>query len=280
VAGQPPRRPPSIHAIVISGGGDRTSPPIDPSRAVWRSSTGWRGRYPTRATSSYDLTRRSVRLNLGGAVHDPTDPVGAAAVQRAGHVAEFETDLIRARTREGMKVAKANGRLRGKQPKLSPTQEAHLVDLHRSGSHTRAELAELFNAAPLDRLPDPPARRCPAAGGRITLGDGDLRHGMTTMRPPLMAGTSCDASAPAATIRNVKADVERTAGAIEALADADAGWMSSERDRLCNDPRFLRRLAREADERAADLDAFGLTTGVAEWRAIAQRWRRMARNLH
>jgi putative transposase len=35
-------------------------------------------------------------------------------------VAEFEADLIRARTREGMKVAKAKGRLRGKQPKLSP----------------------------------------------------------------------------------------------------------------------------------------------------------------
>jgi DNA invertase Pin-like site-specific DNA recombinase len=34
-------------------------------------------------------------------------------------VAEFESDLIRMRTREGMKVAKAKGRLRGKQPKLS-----------------------------------------------------------------------------------------------------------------------------------------------------------------
>jgi DNA invertase Pin-like site-specific DNA recombinase len=33
-------------------------------------------------------------------------------------VAEFEADLIRARTREGMTVARAKGRLRGKQPKL------------------------------------------------------------------------------------------------------------------------------------------------------------------
>jgi DNA invertase Pin-like site-specific DNA recombinase len=32
-------------------------------------------------------------------------------------VAEFEADLIRSRTREGMKIAKAKGRLRGKQPK-------------------------------------------------------------------------------------------------------------------------------------------------------------------
>jgi hypothetical protein len=82
------------------------------------------------------------------------------------------------------------------------------------------------------------------------------------------------------TIHNVKADVEHTASAIEALANADAGWMSPERDRLFNDPRFLRRLAREADERAAELEAFSLTGAAAEWRAIAQRSRRMARNLH
>jgi DNA invertase Pin-like site-specific DNA recombinase len=44
-------------------------------------------------------------------------------------VAEFESDLIRLRTREGMKVAKAKGRLRGKQPKLNQRQEAHLVAL-------------------------------------------------------------------------------------------------------------------------------------------------------
>jgi DNA-binding MarR family transcriptional regulator len=39
------------------------------------------------------------------------------------------------------------GRLRGKQPKLSPKQEAHLVNLWRAGSHTMAELAELFSVA-------------------------------------------------------------------------------------------------------------------------------------
>ncbi|GLV12077.1 MULTISPECIES: helix-turn-helix domain-containing protein [Mycobacterium] len=46
-----------------------------------------------------------------------------------------------------MKVAKAKGRLRGKQPKLKPAQEAHLVELWRAGQHTSAELAELFSVA-------------------------------------------------------------------------------------------------------------------------------------
>ena len=91
-----------------------------------------------------ELTRRHVKLNLGGSVHDPDDPVGRLLFNVLAMVAEFEADLIRARTREGMKVAKAKGRLRGKQPKLSPTQEAHLVALHRAGAHTVSELEELF----------------------------------------------------------------------------------------------------------------------------------------
>jgi len=91
-----------------------------------------------------ELTQREVKLNLGGSVHDPTDPVGRLLFNVLAMVAEFESDLIRMRTREGMKVAKAKGRLRGKQPKLSATQEAHLVKLYRSGEHTISELEELF----------------------------------------------------------------------------------------------------------------------------------------
>jgi len=94
-----------------------------------------------------DLTVRQVKLSLGGSLHDPTDPVGRLLFNVLGMIAEFEGDLIRMRTREGMAVAKAKGRLRGKQPKLSTRQEAHLVQLHRAGQHTTAELAELFSVA-------------------------------------------------------------------------------------------------------------------------------------
>jgi DNA invertase Pin-like site-specific DNA recombinase len=62
-------------------------------------------------------------------------------------VAEFEADLIRMRTREGMRVAKAKGRLRGKQPKPNPRQEAHLVAPHRAGEHSGAELGDLSGVA-------------------------------------------------------------------------------------------------------------------------------------
>ena len=59
-------------------------------------------------------------------------------------VAEFECDLIRLHTREGIRVAKAKGRLRGKQPKLNRRQEAHLVSLVHSGEYSTLEVAELF----------------------------------------------------------------------------------------------------------------------------------------
>jgi len=92
-----------------------------------------------------ELTTRQVRLNLGGSVYDPTDPVGRLLFNVLAMVAE--SDLIRLRTREGMKVAKAKGRLRGKQPKLNHRQEAHLVTLLNGGEYSTAELADLFGVA-------------------------------------------------------------------------------------------------------------------------------------
>lgn len=106
-----------------------------------------------------ELTRRGVKLNLGGSIYDPTDPVGRLLFNVLGMVAEFESDLIRARTREGMATAKVRGKLKGRKPKLSPAQERHLVALHRAGDHSIAELVELFGIGratvyrALDRAP-------------------------------------------------------------------------------------------------------------------------------
>jgi DNA invertase Pin-like site-specific DNA recombinase len=56
-----------------------------------------------------ELTARQVSLNLGGSVYDPTDAVGRLLFNVLAMVAEFEADLIRLRTKEGMRVAKAKG---------------------------------------------------------------------------------------------------------------------------------------------------------------------------
>jgi len=94
-----------------------------------------------------ELTRRRIVLSLGGSAYDPTDPVGKLLFNVLGMVAEFETDLIRMRTREGMAVAKAKGRLRGKKPKLTTAQQRHLLAVHAAGEHTSGELAELFGVS-------------------------------------------------------------------------------------------------------------------------------------
>ncbi|MBC7596694.1 MAG: recombinase family protein [Kineosporiaceae bacterium] len=92
-----------------------------------------------------ELTAKDVKLSIGGTVHDPNDPVGRLLFNVLAMVAEFESDLICARTREGMQVAQAKGRLRGKQPKLSNAQQKHLMEVRNAGTHSSAELAELFN---------------------------------------------------------------------------------------------------------------------------------------
>jgi DNA invertase Pin-like site-specific DNA recombinase len=50
--------------------------------------------------------------------------------------AEFEVDLIRLRTIEGMARARQRGKLKGKQPKLNPQQRVHLLQLDREGKKT------------------------------------------------------------------------------------------------------------------------------------------------
>jgi DNA invertase Pin-like site-specific DNA recombinase len=99
-----------------------------------------------------ELTSRQVKLNLGGSVHDPTDPVGRLLFNVLAMVAEFEADLIRARTR----VQRDAG---GAPRRALPRWPAH---------GQRARGAVLGHA--LDRLPGgPPRRRARARGG--------VRHG-------------------------------------------------------------------------------------------------------
>ena len=59
------------------------------------------------------LAQRGVLLSLGGRIYDPDDPMGKMFFNILATFAEFEVDLIRMRTREGMAVAKAQGKLKG-----------------------------------------------------------------------------------------------------------------------------------------------------------------------
>jgi len=93
------------------------------------------------------LVERGVKLALGTSVYDPADPMGKMFFNILATFAEFEADLIRMRTREGMAIARAKGKLRGKQPKLSDKQQKELCRMHGTGTYSISDLAELFSVS-------------------------------------------------------------------------------------------------------------------------------------
>ena len=74
-----------------------------------------------------------VKLALGANVYDPADPMGKMFFNILTTFAEFEADLIRLRTREGMAIARAKGKLRGKSPKLSENSKGTAMHARNRG---------------------------------------------------------------------------------------------------------------------------------------------------
>jgi DNA invertase Pin-like site-specific DNA recombinase len=93
------------------------------------------------------LAKRGVSLSLGGQIYDPDDPMGKLFFNILTTFAEFEVDLIRMRTREGMAVARAQGKLKDRQPKLSAMQQRELKRMHQTGEYTISDLGELFSVS-------------------------------------------------------------------------------------------------------------------------------------
>ena len=113
------------------------------------------------------LQERGVKLALSPTLYDPSDPVGKMFFNILATFAEFEADLIRLRTREGMAIARAKGKLRGKQPKLSDRQQRELCRMHDTGEYSISDLADLFSVSrptvyrTLNRRLSPGVRFCP-----------------------------------------------------------------------------------------------------------------------
>ncbi|AMB44070.1 recombinase family protein [Methylobacterium sp. AMS5] len=93
------------------------------------------------------LVARGIKLALGASIYDPADPMGRMFFNILATFAEFESDLIRLRTREGMAIARSRGKLRGKKPKLSDKQQKELRRMNDTGEYAIADLAELFSVS-------------------------------------------------------------------------------------------------------------------------------------
>ncbi len=81
-----------------------------------------------------------------------------------------------------MKVAKAKGRLRGKQLKLEPAQEAHLVGLWRDGGH-QCRARRPVRCSPLDGLPRDQTCRRSRRGDCCTVNSRGLDESNGRLRP-------------------------------------------------------------------------------------------------
>jgi DNA invertase Pin-like site-specific DNA recombinase len=79
---------------------------------------------------------------------DTTTPAGRMLMQMVGSFAEFERAMIRERTQAGLLAARARGRIGGRRPKLSPQQQAAIVEMVHAGRQSQADAARLFRVHP------------------------------------------------------------------------------------------------------------------------------------
>ena len=92
-----------------------------------------------------EIRAQGARLQLGSELHDPESPMGKMFFNVLATFAEFEADLARSRTREGMAEARRQGKIQGKRPKFSPRQDREVRRMKDSGNYHISEIAELFS---------------------------------------------------------------------------------------------------------------------------------------
>jgi len=92
--------------------------------------------------------------SLGDAWADTTTPHGRLMLAVLGGLAEFERDLIRARTGEGRARAKARGQSLGRPHKLTLHQRREAIRRRESGAESLAEIGRAYDvsAATISRL--------------------------------------------------------------------------------------------------------------------------------
>ena len=79
---------------------------------------------------------------------DTTTPAGRMMMQMVGSFAEFEREVLRERTKAGLKAARRDGRIGGRRPKLKPEQQKEIVQMVMKGKKTAADAARLFRVHP------------------------------------------------------------------------------------------------------------------------------------
>jgi len=85
--------------------------------------------------------------SLGDTWADTTTAHGRLMLTVLGGLAEFERELIRARTSEGRERAKAKGVKMGRKPKLTEHQKREAIRRRDHGDETLAEIGRSYNVS-------------------------------------------------------------------------------------------------------------------------------------
>ena len=114
------------------------------------------------ARSTFDLFAIVKRIADAGAQFrslaepwaDTGTSTGRLMIAGLGGLAEFERDLIRARTGEGRARAVARGQRMGRPPKLTPHQQKEAIKRRDRGEESLIEIGRSYNvsAATISRL--------------------------------------------------------------------------------------------------------------------------------
>ena len=91
--------------------------------------------------------KRAGFRSLGDTWADTTTPHGRLMLAVLGGLAEFERDLIRARTGEGRARAVARGVRLGPKPKLTAHQQREAIKRRDRGEETLREIASSYNVS-------------------------------------------------------------------------------------------------------------------------------------
>jgi DNA invertase Pin-like site-specific DNA recombinase len=94
------------------------------------------------------ITKKAGFKSLGDTWADTTTSHGRLMLTVLGGLAEFERDLIRARTGEGRARAVARGQRMGRPPKLTPHQKREAIKRRDTGNETLADIGRSYKVSP------------------------------------------------------------------------------------------------------------------------------------
>jgi len=90
-----------------------------------------------------DMDQKGVRVISLKETMDTTTPTGKMLIIILSAISQFERDLISERTSEGLKSARARGKIGGR-PRVESKKVDKALKLYRSGHHSVKEICELI----------------------------------------------------------------------------------------------------------------------------------------